>query len=159
MRSTRPMVWAVATSLTCHHTTPSPNWAPRIVSPMRLLCIHLRPSRACLCNVPSPPRLTSSWSLLVLRRPVHSLQDFFFNHTQQPATPPNHTKQPYHTCQQQYPQSKHTPNNANMPGGGALAATADVSRIEAPVTWKAYLICAFASFGGIFFGTCSLTAA
>lgn len=39
-----------------------------------------------------------------------------------------------------------------MPGGAALAATSDVSRIEAPVTWKAYLICAFASFGGIFFG-------
>ncbi|CAK3833072.1 glucose transporter rco-3 [Lecanosticta acicola] len=38
-----------------------------------------------------------------------------------------------------------------MPGG-ALAATSDVNRIEAPVTWKAYLICAFASFGGIFFG-------
>ena len=38
-----------------------------------------------------------------------------------------------------------------MPGS-ALAATADVDRIEAPVTWKAYLICAFASFGGIFFG-------
>jgi MFS family permease len=35
---------------------------------------------------------------------------------------------------------------------GALAATSDVNRIEAPVTWKAYLICAFASFGGIFFG-------
>ncbi|KAF2143099.1 uncharacterized protein K452DRAFT_248872 [Aplosporella prunicola CBS 121167] len=35
---------------------------------------------------------------------------------------------------------------------GGLATTADVSRIEAPVTWKAYLICAFASFGGIFFG-------
>jgi len=33
-----------------------------------------------------------------------------------------------------------------------LAATADVNRIEAPVTWKAYLLCAFASFGGIFFG-------
>lgn len=33
-----------------------------------------------------------------------------------------------------------------------LAATADVERIEAPVTWKAYLLCAFASFGGIFFG-------
>ena len=33
-----------------------------------------------------------------------------------------------------------------------LAATADVERIEAPVTWKAYLMCAFASFGGIFFG-------
>lgn len=37
-----------------------------------------------------------------------------------------------------------------MPGG--LAATADLSRIEAPVTFKAYLMCAFASFGGIFFG-------
>ena len=35
---------------------------------------------------------------------------------------------------------------------GGLAATADVGRIEAPVTWKAYLLCAFASFGGIFFG-------
>lgn len=38
-----------------------------------------------------------------------------------------------------------------MPGS-ALAATADTERIEAPVTWKAYMICAFASFGGIFFG-------
>lgn len=27
-----------------------------------------------------------------------------------------------------------------------------VEHIEAPVTWKAYLFCAFASFGGIFFG-------
>ncbi|KAK3293074.1 general substrate transporter [Chaetomium fimeti] len=35
---------------------------------------------------------------------------------------------------------------------GDLAVTQDVERIEAPVTWKAYLICAFASFGGIFFG-------
>jgi MFS family permease len=35
---------------------------------------------------------------------------------------------------------------------GALATTSDVNSIEAPVTWKAYLICAFASFGGIFFG-------
>jgi sugar porter (SP) family MFS transporter len=34
----------------------------------------------------------------------------------------------------------------------ALRTTHDVTRIEAPVTWKAYLICAFASFGGIFFG-------
>lgn len=33
-----------------------------------------------------------------------------------------------------------------------LATTDDVERIEAPVTWQAYLICAFASFGGIFFG-------
>ncbi|KAL2151080.1 hypothetical protein VTH82DRAFT_6178 [Thermothelomyces myriococcoides] len=35
---------------------------------------------------------------------------------------------------------------------GNLATTNDVEKIEAPVTWKAYLICAFASFGGIFFG-------
>ncbi|KAK0703209.1 general substrate transporter [Lasiosphaeria miniovina] len=27
-----------------------------------------------------------------------------------------------------------------------------VERMEAPVTWRAYLLCAFASFGGIFFG-------
>ncbi|KAE9975136.1 hypothetical protein BLS_002741 [Venturia inaequalis] len=41
-----------------------------------------------------------------------------------------------------------------MPGGGAMALTAatDVSRVEAPVTFKAYMMCAFASFGGIFFG-------
>jgi len=32
-----------------------------------------------------------------------------------------------------------------------LATTNDV-HIEAPVTWKAYLMCAFATFGGIFFG-------
>jgi sugar porter (SP) family MFS transporter len=36
--------------------------------------------------------------------------------------------------------------------GGGLVATADTTRIEAPVTTKAYLMCAFASFGGIFFG-------
>jgi len=41
-----------------------------------------------------------------------------------------------------------------MPGGAAprLSVATDVNHIEAPVTWKAYLICAFASFGGIFFG-------
>ena len=40
-----------------------------------------------------------------------------------------------------------------MAGGGvALQGTADVDRIEAPVTWKAYLMCAFAAFGGIYFG-------
>ena len=33
-----------------------------------------------------------------------------------------------------------------------LATTNDVNRIEAPVTWKAYLMCAFATFGGIFYG-------
>ncbi|GAA6019267.1 hypothetical protein JCM10207_005059 [Rhodosporidiobolus poonsookiae] len=35
---------------------------------------------------------------------------------------------------------------------GQLKGTTDVNRIEAPVTLKAYLLCAFASFGGIFFG-------
>lgn len=40
-----------------------------------------------------------------------------------------------------------------MPGGGlTIAATADVNRVEAPVTAKAYFMCAFAAFGGIFFG-------
>ncbi|GAA5991935.1 hypothetical protein JCM10908_002277 [Rhodotorula pacifica] len=33
-----------------------------------------------------------------------------------------------------------------------LQGTADVNAIEAPVTMKAYLLCAFAAFGGIFFG-------
>jgi len=40
-----------------------------------------------------------------------------------------------------------------MPGGAVdLVATSDVNRVEAPVTLKAYLMCAFAAFGGIFFG-------
>ncbi|KAK5080093.1 hypothetical protein LTR64_008786 [Lithohypha guttulata] len=42
-----------------------------------------------------------------------------------------------------------------MTGGDGirtLSTATDVNAIEAPVTWKAYLICAFASFGGIFFG-------
>ncbi|KAI0109545.1 general substrate transporter [Nemania sp. FL0031] len=39
-----------------------------------------------------------------------------------------------------------------MAGGVAIQGTTDISRIEAPVTVKAYLICAFAAFGGIFFG-------
>jgi hypothetical protein len=39
-----------------------------------------------------------------------------------------------------------------MAGGVAIQGTTDISRIEAPVTFKAYLICAFAAFGGIFFG-------
>ena len=39
-----------------------------------------------------------------------------------------------------------------MPGAAGLVATADTNRIEAPITMKAYLMCAFASFGGIFFG-------
>ena len=39
-----------------------------------------------------------------------------------------------------------------MAGGVVVEGTADVGRVEAPVTVKAYLICAFAAFGGIFFG-------
>ncbi|CDK28629.1 unnamed protein product [Kuraishia capsulata CBS 1993] len=40
-----------------------------------------------------------------------------------------------------------------MAGGGVAAADAiDLDRVEAPVTFKAYLMCAFASFGGIYFG-------
>ena len=40
-------------------------------------------------------------------------------------------------------------------GGGGIApiiATTDLTRVEAPVTAKAYFLCAFAAFGGIFFG-------
>lgn len=39
-----------------------------------------------------------------------------------------------------------------MAGGVVVEGTTDVARTEAPVTIKAYLICAFAAFGGIFFG-------
>jgi len=40
-----------------------------------------------------------------------------------------------------------------MPGGGiTLVGATNVDRVEAPVTVKAYLMCAFAAFGGIFFG-------
>lgn len=41
-----------------------------------------------------------------------------------------------------------------MPGGGVapITGTTDVGRVEAPVTFRAYLIVAFAAFGGIFFG-------
>ncbi|KAF2871033.1 high affinity glucose transporter RGT2 [Massariosphaeria phaeospora] len=42
-----------------------------------------------------------------------------------------------------------------MPRGGSIVAvtgTTDVNRVEAPVTVRAYLIVAFAAFGGIFFG-------
>jgi hypothetical protein len=38
-----------------------------------------------------------------------------------------------------------------MPGG-AVMTMVDTGRVEAPVTVKAYLMCAFAAFGGIFFG-------
>ena len=39
-----------------------------------------------------------------------------------------------------------------MPGGAVISATTNTDRVEAPVTLKAYLMCVFASFGGIFFG-------
>lgn len=39
-----------------------------------------------------------------------------------------------------------------MPGGAVISATTNPQRVEAPVTVKAYLLCVFASFGGIFFG-------
>lgn len=40
-----------------------------------------------------------------------------------------------------------------MPGGTVtLAESANIDRIEAPVTLRTYLMCAFAAFGGIFFG-------
>ncbi|GAM83807.1 hypothetical protein ANO11243_017970 [Dothideomycetidae sp. 11243] len=38
-----------------------------------------------------------------------------------------------------------------MPGG-VIMASADANMAEAPITIKAYLMCAFAAFGGIFFG-------
>ncbi|RMZ82236.1 hypothetical protein DV738_g1779, partial [Chaetothyriales sp. CBS 135597] len=41
---------------------------------------------------------------------------------------------------------------ASRSGSVQLQVTDNVEHVEAPVTWKAYLICAFASFGGIFFG-------
>ncbi|CAI7635546.1 hypothetical protein PCG10_000343 [Penicillium crustosum] len=34
----------------------------------------------------------------------------------------------------------------------SLRGTGDVNAIEAPITWKAYALCAFASIGGIYFG-------
>ena len=45
-----------------------------------------------------------------------------------------------------------------MAGGNILQATADVGRVEAPVTMKAYLMCAFAAFGGVCASTTSLVA-
>lgn len=43
-------------------------------------------------------------------------------------------------------------HNEERRGSVALQTAENVEQIEAPVTWKAYLMCAFASFGGIFFG-------
>jgi sugar porter (SP) family MFS transporter len=46
----------------------------------------------------------------------------------------------------------HAPEVVTEKPTQGIAAAPDVEHIEAPVTWKAYLMCAFASFGGIFFG-------
>ena len=48
----------------------------------------------------------------------------------------------------------HTPEPKGSPvhEQPTLAAATTLDRVEAPVTFKAYLMCAFASFGGIFFG-------
>jgi hypothetical protein len=39
-----------------------------------------------------------------------------------------------------------------MAGGAVAMVSNGTPRVEAPVTFKAYLMCAFAAFGGIFFG-------
>lgn len=41
-----------------------------------------------------------------------------------------------------------------MAGGASpvRGGSIDATRVEAPVTFKTYLMCAFAAFGGIFFG-------
>lgn len=44
------------------------------------------------------------------------------------------------------------PSKSTAEGVDGLAVTTDIERIEAPVTWKAYLMCAFAALGGIFYG-------
>jgi hypothetical protein len=44
------------------------------------------------------------------------------------------------------------PEKDSPPQKPIQLTTNEVGRIEAPVTWKAYLMCAFATFGGIFFG-------
>lgn len=50
-------------------------------------------------------------------------------------------------------EKQHDPELAVQEKGvNVLTAPSGVDQVEAPVTWKAYLICAFASFGGIFFG-------
>lgn len=46
----------------------------------------------------------------------------------------------------------HDDSGAARLANTGLHTTTDVERIEAPVTWKAYVICAFASIGGLFFG-------
>jgi MFS family permease len=53
-----------------------------------------------------------------------------------------------------FPKQLHSSATIKMPGGGVvpISGTSNVDRVEAPVTLRAYLIVAFAAFGGIFFG-------
>ena len=46
----------------------------------------------------------------------------------------------------------HHDRKGSFANTGGLETAEDVDHVEAPVTWQAYLLCAFASFGGIFFG-------
>jgi len=43
-------------------------------------------------------------------------------------------------------------NGSARPSHFGVTTPTDLERIEAPVTWKAYFMCAFATFGGIFYG-------
>ncbi|KAJ9609055.1 hypothetical protein H2200_006826 [Cladophialophora chaetospira] len=42
--------------------------------------------------------------------------------------------------------------HVTLPDGTDVEATDDISRVQAPVTIKGYLLCSLAAFGGIFFG-------
>ncbi|GME76450.1 unnamed protein product [Ambrosiozyma monospora] len=50
----------------------------------------------------------------------------------------------------EFPENLH--NNTVTNNECRSASTTNLERIEAPITFKAYLMCCFASFGGIFFG-------
>lgn len=39
-----------------------------------------------------------------------------------------------------------------MPSEEVVSGPVDATRVEAPVTFKAYLMCGFAAFGGLLFG-------
>ncbi|KAK2763356.1 hypothetical protein FQN54_009992 [Arachnomyces sp. PD_36] len=77
---------------------------------------------------------------LFLRGPtLHDLPDAHFPASQRTISPPPD-------------RSEDTAARIQVMAKGVAAGTADVSRVEAPVTIRAYLLCTFASFGGILFG-------
>jgi MFS family permease len=43
-------------------------------------------------------------------------------------------------------------SQSSQQGSTNLDTTDDVNQVESPVTWKSYLLCAFAAFGGMMFG-------